>query len=59
MDERETLAKDNALPEAVLMEVSAIYVAIAEKITGKKLNLSENPKAEIIEILDKEYGLII
>ncbi|MEH6529607.1 MAG: phosphoribosylaminoimidazolesuccinocarboxamide synthase [Porticoccus sp.] len=59
MGEREALAKDNALPESVLMEVSATYVAIAEKITGKKLNLSENPKAEIIEILDKQYGLII
>lgn len=58
MAERLELAKDNALPEAVLMEVSATYQAIAEKITGEKLALSENPKAEIIEILDKEFGLI-
>ncbi|MDX2350033.1 MAG: phosphoribosylaminoimidazolesuccinocarboxamide synthase [Porticoccus sp.] len=58
MGEREALARDNALPESVLMDVSATYVSIAEKITGEKLNLSENPKAEIIEILDKQYGLI-
>jgi len=58
MDERQALARDNALPEAVLMAVSATYIAIAEKITGEQLNISGNPKAEIIEILDKQYGLI-
>ena len=58
MDERLALAKNNALPESVLMEVSATYQSIAEKIIGAKLTLSENPKAEIIEILDKEFGLI-
>lgn len=58
MDERQTLAKDNALPESVLMAVSKTYVDIAEKITGEKLTLSENPKAEIIDILNNEYGLI-
>ncbi len=58
MDERTALAKDNALPESVLMEVSKTYVDIAEKITGEKLVLSENPKAEIIEILRDQYDLI-
>jgi phosphoribosylaminoimidazole-succinocarboxamide synthase len=58
MEERQALARDNALPEAVLMEVSKTYVSIAEKIIGKKLELSENPKAEIIEILDKQFGLV-
>ena len=58
MDERQALARDNALPEAVLMAVSATYIAIAEKITGEQLNISGNPKAEIIEILNKQYGLI-
>lgn len=58
MDERLALARDNALPEAVLMEVSNTYVSIAEKIIGQKLELSENPKAEIIEILDKQFGLV-
>ncbi len=58
MPEREALARDNVLPEAVLMEVSKTYVDIAEKITGKKLALSDNPKAEIEAILRDEYGLI-
>lgn len=58
MDERNALARDNALPEAVLMTVSETYVSIAEKITGEKLTLSENPKAEIINILRDQYGLI-
>lgn len=58
MDERLALARDNALPESVLMAVSETYVGIAEKITGTKLNLSENPKAEIISILRDEYNLV-
>lgn len=58
MPEREALARDHALPESALMDLSRTYTAIAEKITGKPLKLSDNPKAEIIEILDKEYGLI-
>lgn len=58
MPEREALAKDNALPTEVLMKVSDIYTGIAEKITGQKITLSANPKAEIIEILRNEYDLI-
>ena len=58
MDERQALARDNDLPESVLMEVSRTYTGIAEKITGRPLTLSDNPKAEIIEILKNDYGLI-
>ncbi len=58
MEERLALAADNALPESVLMQVSETYVNIAERITGEKLVLSDNPKAEIIEILREQYGLI-
>ncbi|MBO1518354.1 phosphoribosylaminoimidazolesuccinocarboxamide synthase [Oceanisphaera pacifica] len=58
MAEREALARDNALPVEVLMAISRTYVGIAEKITGQKLVLSDNPKADIIAILDKQYGLI-
>lgn len=58
MDEREALARDNALPTEVLMDVSRTYLGIAEKIVGHKIELSENPKAEIIEILRDQYGLI-
>ena len=58
MDERYALAKDNELPESMMMEVSNTYVSIAEKITGQTLPLSSNPKAEIIEILSDKYNLI-
>jgi len=58
MDEREALARDNELPEAVLMDVSKTYTGIAEKITGEKIVLSDNPKAEIIDILRTQYQLI-
>ena len=58
MPEREALARDNVLPESVLMEVSKTYIAIAEKITGEKIILSANPKAEIIDILHEQYQLI-
>ncbi|UTV26611.1 phosphoribosylaminoimidazolesuccinocarboxamide synthase [Photobacterium atrarenae] len=58
MDEREALARDNALPQEVLMQVSKVYTGIAEKITGQPIHLSDNPKAEIIDILRSEYDLI-
>lgn len=58
MSERAKLALDNELPEKILKETSEIYLDIAEKITGEKIALSENPKAEIIEILDSQFQLI-
>ncbi len=58
MAERAALARDNALPAEVLMAVSKTYTDIAETITGEKIVLSDNPKAEIIAILREQYGLI-
>ncbi|MEL0628962.1 phosphoribosylaminoimidazolesuccinocarboxamide synthase [Psychromonas aquatilis] len=58
MEERSALARDNALPEAVLMQISKTYTGIAEKIVGKPIVLSENPKQEIIDILREQYDLI-
>lgn len=58
MDEREALARDNELPSEVLMQVSKTYIGIAEKITGEKIVLSDNPKAEIIDILKSRYQLV-
>eukprot|EP00929_Paragymnodinium_shiwhaense_P112441 TRINITY_DN806_c0_g3_i1.p1 TRINITY_DN806_c0_g3~~TRINITY_DN806_c0_g3_i1.p1 ORF type:complete len:562 (-),score=156.50 TRINITY_DN806_c0_g3_i1:14-1459(-) len=58
MEERKKLARDNALPEAVLMQVSKTYTDIAEKITGQKIVMSKDPKADIIKVLDEKYGLI-
>jgi len=59
MGERLQLSKNSPLPAEILMTVSEKYAEIAEKITGEKIFLSKNPKAEIIEVLDKNYGLII
>lgn len=58
MSERQALATDNALPESVMMAVSDTYVSLAEKIIGQPLVISDNPKAEILEILKEQYGLI-
>lgn len=58
MEERKALAQNNALPQSVLMEVSKTYSDIAEKITSKRLRVSENPRQEIITILDVQYGLV-
>mgnify|MGYP001814443021 CR=1 FL=1 len=58
MDERQVLACDNALPTDVLMDVSRTYTGIAEKIIGEPIELADNPKAEIIDVLGREYGLI-
>ena len=58
MQERQKLAADNALPQSVLMQVSQTYIALAEKITGQKISISDNPKQQIIDILDRDYQLI-
>lgn len=58
MSERQTLADENALPTEALMNVSKTYTDIAEKITGEKIVLSDNPKAEIIKILKDEFKLV-
>ncbi|MBV1841006.1 phosphoribosylaminoimidazolesuccinocarboxamide synthase [Photobacterium ganghwense] len=58
MEERFALARDNDLPVDAMMELSRVYTGIAEKITGEKIVLSENPKAEIVDILRREYDLI-
>lgn len=58
MNEREALANDNQLPLSAMMDLSKTYTSIAEKITGNAIQLSSNPKSEIVEILSKEYGLV-
>lgn len=58
MAEREALARDNALPESVMMDVSHTYLDIAATITGQPVVVSDNPREEIIEVLRAGYGLI-
>ena len=58
MDERFALAAGLELPVEVLLQVSATYTGVAERITGQKIQLSEDPRSEIIEILASKYDLI-
>jgi len=51
MEERKKLAETFRLKDEQMMEVSRLYVDLAEKITGKELSLSENPRGEIIDVL--------
>jgi len=58
MPEREALARDYELPESVIMDISSTYINIAEKITGNKVVLSDDPKQEVIDVLAERYQLI-
>jgi phosphoribosylaminoimidazole-succinocarboxamide synthase len=58
MGERAELARENELPASVLMDLSKTYINIAEKVIGEKIILSDNPKAEIVDILRDQYGLV-
>ncbi|KPZ59893.1 Phosphoribosylaminoimidazole-succinocarboxamide synthase [Pseudoalteromonas sp. P1-13-1a] len=59
MSEREQLAKDFILPESVMLEVSNTYVGIASKIIGEEIVIPEDPRQEVVNILDTDYGLIV
>lgn len=58
MAERLALAKNTVLPATFFENVSKTYLDIAETITGNKITLSDNPKEEIVELLDSRYRLI-
>lgn len=58
MEERTELAKNNALPTEILMQVSETYLNVAEQITGSRPEVSDNPKEEIIALLRDQFGLI-
>jgi phosphoribosylaminoimidazole-succinocarboxamide synthase len=58
MSERMALARDNVLPTEVMMDISRTYLGIAEKVTGRTIELSQDPKAEIITVLKEQYGLV-
>ncbi len=57
MDERPALA-EAGLPLDILMQTSATYRTLAERITGEPLALSDNPRAEIIDTLAGDFGLV-
>lgn len=58
MQERYALARDHRLPTEIMLSVADTYRHTAERITGEALQLSDNPRAEIIELLASRYQLI-
>ncbi|MBV7317468.1 phosphoribosylaminoimidazolesuccinocarboxamide synthase [Shewanella sp. NIFS-20-20] len=58
MSEREAFARDTELALETMLATSKTYTSIAEKIIGQPLTLSNNPRAEIINVLRQEYDLI-
>lgn len=58
MDERTALATDNLLPQEAMLDLSRVYLDLAEQITGHPIQVSADPEQEILAILDKEFHLI-
>ena len=57
MAERPALAKAD-LPVSIMTETSEVYLDLARQITGAPVAVSDNPRAEIIDALAGELGLI-
>jgi phosphoribosylaminoimidazole-succinocarboxamide synthase len=51
MTERTALAETFRLKDEQMMEVSNLYVELAEQITGMKLPLSDTPRQDILDAL--------
>lgn len=58
MDERLDFAERSLLPRAMMMEVSAIYTEIAQRITGRPITISETPRDDIVRVLREQLGII-
>ena len=58
MDERYAFASSTVLPRQMMMDVSSTYIDIAERITGRPLDVSDNPRDEIVRVLRDELGII-
>jgi phosphoribosylaminoimidazole-succinocarboxamide synthase len=58
MDERYAFATGTVLPRQMMMDVSSTYIDIAERITGRPLDVSENPRDDIVRVLREELGII-
>ena len=46
------------LPQSIMLDVSRVYVSLAERVTGKPLVIPEDPEAEIIAVLRDTFGLV-
>lgn len=58
MEERSAFAASTVLPRQMMMDVSSTYIDVAEQITCRPLDVSDNPRDEIIRVLRDELGII-
>ncbi len=52
MDERRTLAKEYDVPIEQMMKASEVYTRMAESITGKPLQITQDARTEILDALN-------
>lgn len=57
MAERKAYAENTLLPSSLMHAVSETYIGIAEKIIGKPLEVPENPRREIEDLIDTQLKL--
>jgi phosphoribosylaminoimidazole-succinocarboxamide synthase len=58
MEERLEFARNTVLPTQMMLDVSETYVGVAERIMGEKLDASDDPRAEIIQVLRDNFDII-
>lgn len=58
MDERYAFASSALLPREMMMDVSTTYIEISERITGRQLAVSDNPRDDILGVLRDKLGII-
>lgn len=58
MPERQALAEQCILPQAMFSDLSETYTTIAHTITGKPVLPGSDPRSDIIDVLSEKYALI-
>lgn len=58
MAKRKALASNNVLPDHAMYALANTYKQMAETITGQPLAISDDPLAEIKDVLNERYKLI-
>lgn len=56
-EERQSFARDHALPAVMLHTLSETYSSVAERITGVAVSVPDRPLESMMAVLDGELGL--
>lgn len=59
MPERQALAEQNALPGEMFEALSATYCSLARTISGQEVLVSDDPRAEILQVLSEQFALTL